>query len=272
MIYEASRISLTVRSKKILDDVSLAVTPGRFTSVVGPNGAGKSSFINIISNASSRHTGEVKINGAAITGYTSKELSRIRAVMAQQSTLQFSFSVHEIISLGRYAHDTTEAHNRTVIDEVIDITGLRELVSRNYLTLSGGERQRVQLARVLAQVWDETLYPRYILLDEPTSSMDIAQQQHMFGIIKSTCTRNIGVLAIVHDLNLAAQFSDDICMISNGKLLKAGVVEQVFTKENIEETFCCKVNIYRDPCTNCPLVVPANESVGYNLSITKSAI
>jgi iron complex transport system ATP-binding protein len=269
VIYEAHNISKDVQGCQVLNDVSLSVVPGKITAVVGPNGAGKSSLLRILSNETTQYSGEVKVNGNSIGSYSARELSRIRAVMAQHTNLQFAFNVRAVIAFGRHAHDTREADNRKIIDEVIEITGLSKFENRNYLTLSGGEKQRVQLARALTQVWDETLYPRYVLLDEPTSSMDIAQQQNMFTVIRGVCSRNIGVLAIVHDLNLAAQFSDNICMIGNGRLLKSGTVDEVFTKENIEETFCCKVNIFRDPCTNCPLVVPANDNTFYNLSITK---
>ncbi|WP_165823835.1 heme ABC transporter ATP-binding protein [Pseudochryseolinea flava] len=269
MTYEANNISLSVSGRSILKEISLCITPGKFTAVVGPNGAGKSSFVKIMSNEIAHYAGDVRVNGKNISSYRPKELSRIRSVMTQHPQVQFAFNVREIISFGRHAHDTTSGHNASVIEEVVDATNLHAFVDRNYLTLSGGEKQRVQLARTLAQVWEETLYPRYILLDEPTSSMDIAQQQQMFGIIRGICSRNIGVLAIVHDLNLAAQFSDEICMINNGRIQNVGSVEEVFTKENIEETFCCKVNIYRDPCTNCPFVVPTNENVLYNMSITK---
>jgi len=132
------------------------------------------------------------------------------------------------------------------------------------LTLSGGEKQRVQLARVLAQAWEETVYPRYILLDEPTSSLDIAQQQSMFSVVKNICSRNIGVLAIVHDLNLAAQFSDHICMMNGGEVIDYGAVQNVFTRDNIERAFCCRVNIYYDPCSKCPFIIPENGTLSSN--------
>jgi iron complex transport system ATP-binding protein len=269
-MYEAVDISFKAQGKQILNNVSLGIVPGKFTSVVGPNGAGKSSLIKILSNENPNHTGNVLINGQGIRTYTPKELSRIRAVMAQHSTLQFAFSAREVISLSRHAHATSRACNSRVVDEVISVTGLDELANRNYLTLSGGEKQRVQLARVLSQVWEETVFPRYILLDEPTSSLDIAQQQSMFTLVKSVCSRNIGVLAIIHDLNLAAQFSDRICMMSEGAVIDYGNAHAVFTKNNIEKTFCCRVNVYYDPCSNCPFIIPENELLSNNkIAITK---
>ena len=127
------------------------------------------------------------------------------------------------------------------------------------MTLSGGEQQRVHLARVLAQVWELKSFPRYILLDEPTSSLDLAQQQLIFGLVKHACERNIGVLAIVHDLNQVTQFADKLYFLKEGSIVAGGKPSEVFTKPIIEETFCCRVNVYHDPCTNCPYIVPEKQ-------------
>jgi iron complex transport system ATP-binding protein len=138
----------------------------------------------------------------------------------------------------------------------MELTGVTSWAKRNYLTLSGGEQQRVQLARVLAQVWEIKSYPRYVLLDEPTSSLDLAQQQVIFSLVKHACERNIGVLAIVHDLNQVVQFADKLYFLKSGSIVANGHPKEIFTKQIIEETFCCKVNVYHDPCTDCPYIVP----------------
>lgn len=263
-MYEAIDISLHAGKKQILKNVEINIKPSEVTAVVGPNGAGKSSLLKVISNEQTNYTGHVAVNGASIKNYSAKELSRVRSVMAQHSSLQFAFSVRQVITLAIHGRDASTYENESVIDEVLDVTGMGDFADRNYLTLSGGEKQRVQLARVLAQVWEETVYPRYILLDEPTSSMDIAQQQAMFGIVKNICSRNIGVLAIVHDLNLAVQFADKICMMRNGEVVESGDAYKVFTKANIEKTFCCKVNVYYDPCNNCPFIIPDTQQMPSN--------
>ncbi len=269
-MYEAIDISFKAGDRHILRNVNLSIEPGQFTAVVGPNGAGKSSLLKIMSNEQRRYSGKVMVNGSLIGDYNARELSRIRAVMAQHSNLQFAFTAREVVELARHAHMTTRSENNRILEEVIDLTGIGHFAERNYLTLSGGEKQRVQLARILAQVWDETVFPKYILLDEPTSSMDIAQQQYMFSIVKQICSRNIGVLAIVHDLNLAAQYADHICMLSGGEVVSSGATLEVFTKPNIEETFCCKVNIYHDPCNNCPFIITENGNLASNqIAVTK---
>lgn len=255
-MYKGSDISLSAAGKTILKDISVAIHPGRVTAIVGPNGAGKSSLLKVMARENHIHKGTVEVNGKNITSFSSKELAWIRAVMPQSTTLQFAFSVEQIIMLGRHSFSSSRSENAAIVEEVMNLTGTMRLRDRNYLTLSGGEKQRVQLTRVLAQVWSDAVYPRYLLLDEPTSNMDIAQQQFIFGLAKKVCERNIGVMAIVHDLNLAAQFADEMYFMREGKIVTAGAAHTVFTKTNIEDTFCCKVNVYRDPCTKCPYIIP----------------
>ncbi len=255
-MYQALNISLHVRDKSILDDVSLTLRPGVFTALVGPNGAGKSSILKVMTGEQKSSAGEVRVNGKSLGTYRPRELSMLRAVLPQHSTVQFAFSVGQIVALGRHAHWSTHEENESIIDEVMLITDVERFRDRNYMTLSGGERQRVQLARVLAQIWEETVHPRYLLLDEPTASLDIAQQQYVFALAKEVAVRNIGVLAVIHDLNHAAQFADELSFLKGGKLIASGSTPEIFTRSNIEETFECKVNVYHDPCNNCPFIIP----------------
>jgi iron complex transport system ATP-binding protein len=256
VMYRASQLSHRVHDRIILRDIDLSITPGSFTAVVGPNGAGKSTLLKAMAHEQRGYRGEVMINGRPAAAFKPRELSMIRAVLPQSTTVSFAFTVEQIVMLGRQAHRTTRRENALIMAEVMALTGVTDFAQRNYLTLSGGEKQRVQLARVLAQVWEETVYPRYILLDEPTSSLDIAQQQLIFGLARKACTRNIGVMAIVHDLNQAVQFADQLCFLRNGAVIAQGETRTVFTKAVIEETFSCRVNIYQDPVNNCPYIIP----------------
>lgn len=260
-MYEASNISFRVRDRVILDDINLTIQPGQFTAVVGPNGAGKSTLLKALAYENTEFSGGIKINGTSIRSYSPKSLSLVRAVLPQSTTVPFAFSAVQIIRLGRYAHRSTDSANRAIVAEVMELTQTTSFKNQEFSTLSGGEKQRVQMARVLAQVWEETVYPRYILLDEPTSNMDIAQQQQMFALAKTICKRNIGVMAIVHDLNQAVQFADQLYFLRDGKITAAGEARRVFTKSNIEETFCCRVNVYHDPCNNCPYIIPERADV-----------
>lgn len=252
----AQHISLKRKDRSILQDVNIMISSGVFTAIAGPNGAGKSSLLKILSNEISGYEGKVEVNGTPIRQYDISSLSKIRAVLPQQTYLPFPFSVQQIVQLGTQYHKNTSQQSRKICNEVMDLTGITTWASRNYLTLSGGEQQRVNLARVLAQVWEMKAYPRYVLLDEPTSNLDIAQQQMIFSLVKHACERNIGVFAIVHDLNQVAQFADKIYFLRDGNIVAHGATLDVFTKNNIEETFCCRVNVYHDACTDCPYVVP----------------
>src|SRR5687768_11503145 len=171
MMYKVSNISLSLQGKRILQDINLILRPGMFVSVVGPNGAGKSSLLKVMAQEYTSYNGSVIINRKVSKAYSPKELSHVRAVLSQQVSVQFQFTAEQIVLLGRYAHLTTKNENLRITDEVMSLTNTLHLRDRIYLTLSGGEKQRVQFARVLAQVWEDTGFPRYILLDEPTSTL-----------------------------------------------------------------------------------------------------
>lgn len=264
-MYQVSDVSLLIGQKTILRQVNLILHPGNFVAIVGPNGAGKSSLLKVMAREYFPDSGRVMINKRISSSYSPRELSLVRAVLSQHASVQFGFSVEQIISLGRHAHTTTKTENSKIVEEVMVLTDTRYLRNRVYLTLSGGEKQRVQLARVLAQVWEDMGFPRYILLDEPTSSLDIAQQQNIFGLARQVCNRNIGVLAIIHDLNQAVQYADNLYFLREGRILAGGDAQEVFTKENIEETFCCQVNIHHDPCDDCPYIIPQRMGTKHHL-------
>lgn len=248
----AKQLSITRNGRRLLNGVNLEVHPGLFTAIAGPNGAGKTSLLKALSGESS-YEGTLAINGTNANKYSVVELSKVRAVLPQSTHVQFPFTVQQVVQLASPSRGRSESGN---IGEVMELTGIASWATRNYLTLSGGEQQRVQLARVLAQVWEVQSYPRYVLLDEPTSNLDLAQQQLIFSLVKHACERNIGVLAIVHDLNQVVQFADKLYFLKGGNVVANGNPKEIFTKKIIEETFCCKVNVYHDPCTNCPYIVP----------------
>ncbi|HLT80489.1 MAG TPA: heme ABC transporter ATP-binding protein [Cyclobacteriaceae bacterium] len=271
-MYEANDLSLRIGSKVILDDVSIKLHPGKFTAVVGPNGAGKSSLLKIIAGEQTPSQGAVKVNGKNLRTYRSTELSMLRAVLPQQQVVQFAFSVEQVIHLGRHVHRSRRSHDERIVAEVMRLTDVYKFRHRSYPTLSGGEKQRVQLARVLAQVWDDAVHPRYVLMDEPTASLDIAQQQHIFALARQVCGRNIGVMAIVHDLNQAARFADELYFIGDGRLVASGSAREVFTRAVIQKTFRCNVNVYHDPCSGCPFIIPETFPSVNNQSILKPVI
>lgn len=251
---EAKNIFYKAGKKSIVKNCSVAVRPGCFTAIIGPNGAGKTSLLKIISREVIRYKGEVLLNGIDVSKIKHNDLSLIRAVLPQHTTVNFPFTIEQVIEIGRFTHKTTRAENDAIIHEVMQLTSLSDFKGRTYQTLSGGEQQRVQMARVMAQLWDESDFPKYLLLDEPTSSLDISQQHILLGLAKELCQRGIGVLAILHDLNLASQYADEILFLKDGETVAYGAVLDVMTQSVVEKTFSHPVEITYDEWTNRPRV------------------
>lgn len=251
----ASHVSFAVNQKTILNDVSMSLRPGVFTAVVGPNGAGKSTLLKILSGEKAGRNGDVLLLDRKLSTYKPKELSKVRSVLSQQVSVAFPFSVEEVIELGLHIHRLTRSEIDRIVTEVMKETGVSHLNERLYPTLSGGEQQRVQLARAVAQIWEDAVYPRYLLLDEPTNNLDLSHQHTILYAARKMCSRNFGVMAIIHDLNLAAQYADEIIFMKEGSIYVAGSPETVMTKTIIEEVFNHAVRIYYD-VNETPFVVP----------------
>lgn len=232
---QAKDVHFCIRKKPIIDQVSVDLVPGQLTVILGPNGAGKSTLFKILSGELPCKHGNINYNGRPVNEFKSKQLAQIRAVMPQHSTLSFPFTALEIVELGLLPLD--KKHTPTLIEDVMRETQTWEMRGQLYGNLSGGEKQRVQLARVLVQVWERKPFPRYLLLDEPTSSMDIALQHHVLHIMHAIKSRNIGVLAVLHDLNLAANYADHIILMKNGMIHKQGSCREIMTSENLETVF-----------------------------------
>lgn len=252
----AYEVSYSIRKKKILHECSLKVRPGFFTAVVGPNGAGKTTLLKVLSNEITNYEGCVELNGREVANIRSRELSQLRAVLPQHASVNFPFTTEQIIQVGRYAHQTPQHINDHITEEVMRLTDIMSLKGRIYQTLSGGEQQRVQMARVMAQIWDDANHPKYLLLDEPTSSLDLAHQHSLLELAKGLCSRNIGVFAILHDLNLAAQYADEVLFLKGGNAIAQGKVLDVMTREVIEDTFSHPVKVSYDQDTNRPVIYP----------------
>jgi iron complex transport system ATP-binding protein len=185
-------------------------------------------------------------------------------VLPQASRLHFSFSVLEVVLMGRTPHVQGRAGpaDWAIAENALEAAGMGGFVDREFPTLSGGEQQRVHLARALAQVWtapDDTGPDgrrRYLLLDEPTASLDLAHQQNVLQTAHSFADEGGGVLAILHDLNLAAQFADHVVVMAEGRVRTQGAPETVFTPPCIREVFGCPVCVLAHPTQSCPLIVP----------------
>lgn len=257
MTLNASNISVYIGKKTLVDSVSLDVSAGEILAIVGPNGAGKSTLLKALTGEMPTSEGTISFGAKQLSQWNKNELARIRAVLPQSSTLSFGFSAQEVVLMGRTPHikGRETQHDYDIVFEAMKLTGTEYLAERTYTTLSGGERQRVQLARVLAQIW-ESRETRYLLLDEPTNNLDLSYQHNTLLIAKQFAERGVAVITVLHDLNLAAQYADRILILKTGRLLAEGVPHKVLTPEIIQETFNLPVMVQPHPCYNCPLVIP----------------
>ena len=250
-------ISLRMGHRQILQAVSLHARPGGVTVLAGPNGAGKSSLFKLIAGERKASAGSIELHGKPLHDYRPRELARLRAVLPQHTSLHFAYPVAEIVAMGRLPYREPAARSRKIALEALELTGAAQFAHTGYLRLSGGEQQRVQLARVLAQIWEPAGAPRLLLLDEPTASQDLAHQYEVLSIARRFASRETAVVAILHDLNLAAQVADQLVFLKAGQVVAAGAMDDTLRPKTVQETFGLAVRILPHPDLPCPLVVPA---------------
>jgi iron complex transport system ATP-binding protein len=243
-MYECHNATLHLRGRVLLQDVSLQLRPGELLAVLGPNGAGKSSLLRILSGELAPSSGEMLINGQSLDLTPCHVQARLRAVMPQADRLNFPFTVAEVVLLGRTPHASHNgsAQDERIAQEALAAVDALPLAARDYTTLSGGERQRIQLARALAQIWaSDADTPRYLLLDEPTASLDLAHQHGVLRLLNRFKQRNIGVLAVLHDLNLAARYADRVALLHGGRLVSCGSPLEVLDEHRLGEVYGLRV-------------------------------
>lgn len=261
---KTENIKYHIGKKQILNGISAEFYPGEFNMILGPNGSGKSTFLKIFSGEINQYSGSVLYNGEKIGLYKKEELAKQRAVMSQQPELNFPLMVEEVVMMGRYPHFTFSPNKKDeeICNEVMEQMNLHSFKERNYLTLSGGEKQRVQYARVLAQVWEKppTGY-RYLFLDEPLTSLDINYQQEFLQVASKFKEHNIVLIAVMHDINLAIQYADNLFFLKEGELMAHGKPKDILTEKLIREVFNVPVTIINNPVTNAPLVIYHNNAI-----------
>jgi len=233
---EATQLVVDRNGRRLLDQVSLALSPGRLHALLGSNGAGKSSLLRVLSGEWLANGGAVQLGGTALAQLSALAQAQRRAVLPQQDVLAFGFTVTELVGLGRLAaRDQSPATTRSVVGAVLDATDISHLAKRPYTELSGGERRRAQLARVLAQVWDHP--GAVLLLDEPTHSLDLAHQHSVMALLRRLAEQGFAVLASLHELNLAAAYAHDVSLLRHGRVLASGAVGEVLHPASLRATF-----------------------------------
>jgi iron complex transport system ATP-binding protein len=257
---QGTDLSWRINGRAILDGVDCAVHPGRVTVVMGKNGAGKSTLLNRLAgyDAGGEAAGAVSVDGQRLTDIAPKELGRRRAVLAQSVHLSFPLSVAEVVEIGSYGRydEMTSKDRQQRVKHYLELLELTNLRQRAFPTLSGGEKKRVLLAKCLLQLDGKTPGTnQYLLLDEPTAALDVEQQYRFVHLAAALAReRGMGVFAVLHDLNLAARFADDLIFLKRGKLVAAGPKASVLTKTIIRNTFDVDCLIQDHPCADCPLI------------------
>ncbi len=268
MTYAARGIEVRVGAATLLADVSVEVAPGEIVAVAGPNGAGKSTLIATLAGDRRPDWGSVTLGGRALADWPRLDLARRRAVMSAERSVAFAFTAEEVALLGRlplHGGDPTEA-DRAVVATLLEAVDCAHLSGRVFATLSTGERQRVALARAIAQVTDApgdgpsgdagaTGAGRFLLLDEPTSSLDPAHQHLAMRLLRRGADDGRGVLAVLHDLNLAAAYADRVVLMAASRVVAAGPPADVLRPDLLEQVFGIPMLVLPHPHRRHPLVI-----------------
>ncbi|MCY1083243.1 heme ABC transporter ATP-binding protein [Archangium lansingense] len=242
---------------QLLSGIHLTLTPGEFTVVIGRNGAGKSTLFKHLTGELPCQRGEIRVFGAPMGSGSKAELARRRAVLPQTTNLQFAYEALEVVMLGRIPHQQHRLESREdarIARVCLERVGLAGYEGRNYLTLSGGEQQRVHLARVLAQIYEND-GSRLLLLDEPTSSLDVAHQHKALGCVKELTREGVAALLILHDLNLVAQYADKVLVLAERQAIAYGPPHEVMTTDILSRAFGYPMTTVRHPWLDCPMIV-----------------
>ncbi|NOY68569.1 MAG: ABC transporter ATP-binding protein [Deltaproteobacteria bacterium] len=250
---KVSRLYYAYRDTRVLDSVSFSVSPGNCFVIIGPNGSGKTTLMKVLAGLFSAKQGSVEILGKDISGYPKKALARKIAYVPQQPVGDLPFLVEDIVLFGRAPHlgmfGLESKKDYDLARMAMSFTEVEHLAGRRMDQLSGGEQQRVFLARAVCQD------PEIILLDEPTASLDIAHQMRVMDLMeKMKIEKNITVVMVSHDINLAAMYADTLLLLHHGKALCCGPPEDVLTYERLEAVYGCPLLVDKSPLGGLPRI------------------
>lgn len=246
---QVENLQFGYRKELVLKGLSFNIEKGKFVSIIGPNGSGKSTLLKTLNQLYSPSQGGILIDGNNINRLKKKELARKIALVPQDTLIDYDFTVEDIVLMGRHPYkgrfQKEDEKDYKIVNEVLKMTNTFHLKDRIITEISGGERQRVIIAKALAQK------PSIILLDEPTSHLDINHQIEILSLLKKL-NEEMGttIVIVIHDVNLASRYSDEIIMLNEGKILEIGRPEKVITKKNIEFAYDLKVEIEKNKYTN----------------------
>jgi iron complex transport system ATP-binding protein len=260
---EAKDVSISYGMRQAVVNASLSVQPGTITAIVGANGAGKSSLLRAFNGAIQPSSGQVLLDGKPLSSFARRTIGRRIAVVTQEALLAFPVSVLEYVLGGRFAWSSAggwgweSEQDLKIASEVLRQTELEDFSGRLMNELSGGERQRAVLARALATE------AGILLLDEPTANLDLAHQASMLQLVRTHCNeREAAAVIVTHDINLAAEFADQVVLLKNGHMIANGPPREVLTEELLSDVLQIKVLVDAHPLSGAPRITPAHESAG----------
>ncbi len=240
----------------ILDEISFGVDRGTFIGIIGPNGSGKTTLIKAMSRLLTPQNGAIYIDGREIDNFSHRELACEIGVVPQETAVGFDFTVRDIVMMGRHPHierfSSEKSEDFEIVRHAMEVTNTLQFADRSINEISGGERQRVIIARALAQ------RPRILLLDEPTSHLDINNQMEILGIVRNL-RGEVTVVAVMHDLNLASHYCDRLILLHKGSIHANGTPREVITGANLKEVFGINAAIRTNQATNKPYIIPLFE-------------
>jgi iron complex transport system ATP-binding protein len=261
-LLEALGVGVVYGRQKPVDDVSVALAPGELMVVVGPNGAGKTTLMKLLTGEIAATTGTVRLGGEPISAIPVWRLAAQRAVMAQATRLAFPFTVAEVVRIGidSVGRALTRPERERTIGEALRAADIGHLAGRSYQTLSGGEQQRVQFARTFAQLraGQRNTTQQVLFLDEPVANLDLAHQIALMESAQALASEGVAVIAVLHDLNLAATFADRVLVMHQGRAHALGRPAEVITRPLVRQIF--GVDLCRDEASvgGLPVVLPQN--------------
>jgi iron complex transport system ATP-binding protein len=244
-------LSVDIGKRRIVDNVDIAIPNGSLVGLLGPNGSGKSTILKAIYRVHRPSAGQILLDGGDLLAMKHKDVARRVAVVAQESTMEFDFTVLEMVMIGRTPHkrafDRDDEADRTIVLRAIERVGCENLAHRAFNTLSGGEKQRVLIARALAQGAD------HLILDEPTNHLDIRYQMEILELVSGL---EVTVFAALHDLSLAALFCDTVYLLADGLIVTGGPPASVITTETVRQAYGADILIVEHPETGTPHLIP----------------
>jgi iron complex transport system ATP-binding protein len=248
---EVRDLSVDIGTRRIVSDVHIAVPDGHFVGLLGPNGSGKSTILKAIYRVRRPAAGQVLLDGADLLAMPPREAARRVAVVAQETTVEFDFTVYEMVMIGRTPHkrafERDGDRDHAAVAEALERVGCENLAARSFNTLSGGEKQRVLIARALAQGAD------HLILDEPTNHLDIRYQIEVLELVAGL---GVTVLAALHDLSLAALFCDAVYLLTDGRVVVSGQPQTVITTETVRHAYGADVLVVTHPESGTPHLIP----------------